>query len=122
MQPGIKVSWPAGSPQEAFLTNGISGSGKLRYYHQVLLYVPGGSKGEPRALGQYGGVVGADAQEPLAPVAGSGPGVGLVVPGRPLRRSRSRAASPAAVEVTRRGPRESVVENRNTGFDLGDPQ
>jgi hypothetical protein len=67
VQPGIKVSWPAGSPQQAFLTNGISSSGKLRYYHQVLLYLPG-NDGEPRALGQFGGVVGADAQAVLAPV------------------------------------------------------
>lgn len=58
-QPGTTVSWPAGSPQEAFLADGISSSGKLRYYHQVLLYLPGGEK-RPRALGQYGGVVGAD--------------------------------------------------------------
>jgi len=59
VQPGVTVSWPAGSPQEAFLAEGISSSGKLRYYHQVLLYIPGGDK-RPRALGQYGGVVGAD--------------------------------------------------------------
>jgi hypothetical protein len=60
VQPGVRVSWPSGSPQEAFLAEGISSSGKLRYYHQVLLYLPGG-KERPRALGQYGGVVGADA-------------------------------------------------------------
>jgi hypothetical protein len=71
VQPGIKVSWPAGSPQQAFLTNGISGSGKLRYYHQVLLQLPGGD-GEPRAIGQYGGVVGADAQAALSPVPAPG--------------------------------------------------
>ncbi len=59
VQPGITVSWPTGSPQEAFLADGISSSGKLRYYHQVLLYIPGGRE-RPRALGQYGGVVGAD--------------------------------------------------------------
>lgn len=67
VQQGIKVSWPEGSPQEAFLANGISGTGKLRYYHQVLLQVPGG-KGEPRALGQFGGVVSANAQAPLSPI------------------------------------------------------
>jgi len=61
VQPGVTVSWPSGSPQEAFLAEGISSSGKLRYYHQVLLYLPGGNE-RPRALGQYGGVVGADAQ------------------------------------------------------------
>jgi hypothetical protein len=58
---GVTVSWPPGSPQEAFLSKGISTTGKLRYYHQVLLYLPGGDK-RPRALGQYGGVVGADSE------------------------------------------------------------
>jgi hypothetical protein len=67
VQQGIKVSWPAGSPQQAFLANGISNTGKLRYYHQVLLYLPGGQQ-KPRALGQYGGVVSADAQAALSPI------------------------------------------------------
>ena len=67
VQPGIKVSWPSGSAQQAFLANGISNTGKLRYYHQVLLYLPGGDQ-KPRALGQYGGVVSADAQASLSPV------------------------------------------------------
>ena len=58
---GLTVSWPAGTPQQAFLSSGISSSGKLRYYHQVLLYIPGGN-GKPRAIGQYGGVVSADSQ------------------------------------------------------------
>jgi len=84
VQPGIKVSWPAGSPQEAFLANGISGSGKLRYYHQVLLYVPGGSKGEPRALGHYGGVVSASAQAPLSPVPAPGQASDSLFPGDPF--------------------------------------
>nr|MCW2727052.1 hypothetical protein [Aeromicrobium sp.] len=53
---GLTVTWPEGSPQQAFLSEGISGSGKLSYLHQVLLHLPGG-KGKPRALGQYGGVV-----------------------------------------------------------------
>jgi len=56
---GITVGWPGGSPQQAFLTGGISSSGELRFDHQVLLYLPGGG-GPPRALGQYGGVVSAD--------------------------------------------------------------
>lgn len=58
---GLTITWPEGTPQQAFLSSGISSSGKLRYYHQVLLYLPGGS-GKPRAIGQYGGVVSADAQ------------------------------------------------------------
>lgn len=58
---GLTISWPEGSPQRAFLSTGISGSGTLRYYHQVLLYLPGGD-GRPRAIGQYGGVVGADTE------------------------------------------------------------
>ena len=57
---GLTVSWPEGTPQQAFLSSGISSTGKLRYFHQVLLYIPGGS-GKPRAIGQYGGVVSADA-------------------------------------------------------------
>jgi len=73
VQPGIKVSWPAGSPQQAFLANGISNTGKLRYYHQVLLYLPGGDQ-KPRALGQYGGVVSADSQASLSPVTIPGAG------------------------------------------------
>jgi hypothetical protein len=58
---GLTVSWPEGTPQQAFLSSGISSSGKLRYYHQVLLYIPGGN-GKPRVIGQYGGVVSADSQ------------------------------------------------------------
>lgn len=59
---GLTVTWPAGSPQQAFLSSGISSSGQLSYYHQVLLYLPGGN-GKPRALGQYGGVVSGDTGE-----------------------------------------------------------
>ncbi len=55
---GLTVSWPEGTPQQAFLSSGISGSGTLKYKHQVLLHMPGGN-GKPRAIGQYGGVVGA---------------------------------------------------------------
>ena len=57
---GVAVTFPDGSPQKAFLAKDITTSGKLRYYHQVLLYAPGPGGGKPRALGQYGGVVGAD--------------------------------------------------------------
>lgn len=57
---GRQVTWPGGSPQQAFLDGGgISSSGTLRYAHQVLLLVPG--DGSPVvALGQLGGVTGAD--------------------------------------------------------------
>ena len=58
VQKGLTVSWPDGTPQQAFLSSGISSSGTLKYKHQVLLHLPGGS-GKPRAIGQYGGVVGA---------------------------------------------------------------
>lgn len=58
---GLTVQFPAGTPQEALLSSGISRSGELRYYHQVLLYLPGGSA-KPRAIGQYGGVVSADSE------------------------------------------------------------
>ena len=55
---GRTITWPAGSPQRAFLQQGISTSGTLRYVHQVLLQVP--PKGRIRALGQFGGVVAGD--------------------------------------------------------------
>lgn len=57
---GTSIAFPPGSPQKAFLSRDITTSGRLRYYHQVLLYVPGPGGGKPRALGQYGGVVAAD--------------------------------------------------------------
>lgn len=56
VQDGVTVTFPEGSPQQAFLQTGISTSGTLRYLHQVLLRVPPGD-GPVRALGQYGGVV-----------------------------------------------------------------
>jgi hypothetical protein len=56
---GLTITWPSGTPQQAFLSAGISGSGTLNYDHQVLLYIPGNG-GKPRAIGQYGGVIGAD--------------------------------------------------------------
>lgn len=59
VEDGLTITWPEGSPQQAFLSAGIEGSGQLNYYHQVLIHLPGG-KGKPRALGQYGGVVSGD--------------------------------------------------------------
>ncbi len=56
---GVRVTWPDDSPQKALLESGVSSSGSLRYLHQVLIVVPGGS-GEPRVIGQYGGVVEAE--------------------------------------------------------------
>ena len=56
---GVSVAFPEGSPQNELLGQAISTSGKLRFYHQVLLYVPGDG-GKPLALGQYGGVVSAE--------------------------------------------------------------
>jgi hypothetical protein len=57
---GRQVTWPGGSPQQAFLAGGgISSSGTLTYAHQVLLHVPGDG-GPVVALGQLGGVTGAD--------------------------------------------------------------
>lgn len=60
VEDGLTITWPDDTPQQAFLSSGIAGAGTLNYYHQVLLHIPGG-KGKPRALGQYGGVVSADA-------------------------------------------------------------
>lgn len=56
---GVRVTWPDDSPQKALLESGVSSSGSLRYLHQVLIVVPGGS-GKPRVIGQYGGVVEAE--------------------------------------------------------------
>lgn len=54
---GVRVDWPNGSPQKAFLGGNLHARGKLRYNHQVLLYVPPSGEGKPRAIGQYGGIV-----------------------------------------------------------------
>ncbi|MCR4514822.1 hypothetical protein [Aeromicrobium sp. 50.2.37] len=56
---GVRVTWPDDSPQKALLESGLSSSGSLRYLHQVLVSIPGGS-GKPRIIGQYGGVVEAE--------------------------------------------------------------
>lgn len=58
---GLTITWPEGSPQQAFLSSGIAGAGQLAYCHQVLLHLPGDG-GKPRALGQYGGVVSGDSE------------------------------------------------------------
>lgn len=54
---GVAIDWPEGSEQAAFLSNKLYSAGLLRYYHQVLMYVPPSGEGKPRVLGQYGGVV-----------------------------------------------------------------
>jgi len=52
-----KITWPAGSPQQALLEDGIQGSsGNLNYYHQIVIHLPGGTA-KPRVIAQYGGVV-----------------------------------------------------------------
>ena len=56
---GVRLTWPDDSPQKALLESGVSSSGRLRYLHQVLVEIPGGS-GRPRVIGQYGGVVEAE--------------------------------------------------------------
>lgn len=60
VQPGLAVRWPKGSPQQAFLGDELTSSGTLNFYHQILMYLPGGKDAKPRVLGQYGGVVGAE--------------------------------------------------------------
>lgn len=57
IKPGRAIDWPEGSEQEAFLSRRLYSRGVLRYFHQVLMYVPPTSGGKPFALGQYGGVV-----------------------------------------------------------------
>lgn len=57
---GVFIDWPEGSEQKAFLSGKLFAHGKLRYYHQLLLYVPPEGKGAPRAIGQYGGIIDGD--------------------------------------------------------------
>ncbi|WP_374999778.1 hypothetical protein [Aeromicrobium sp. CTD01-1L150] len=59
VEEGVTVTWPEDSPQQAFIPQGISTSGTLLYKHQVLVLIPGG-EGKPRAIGQFGGAVGAE--------------------------------------------------------------
>jgi hypothetical protein len=53
---GRYIDWPEGSEQKAFLSGRLYSTGELRYFHQILVYVPPDS-GEPIVLGHYGGVV-----------------------------------------------------------------
>lgn len=53
---GRYIDWPEGSEQKAFLSGRLYSTGELRYYHQILVYVPPDG-GEPLVLGHYGGVV-----------------------------------------------------------------
>ncbi len=57
IKPGTYVNWPEGSEQKAFLSGRLYTNGLLRYYHQLLMYIPPAGSGKPRVLGQYGGVV-----------------------------------------------------------------
>jgi outer membrane murein-binding lipoprotein Lpp len=57
---GTRVNWPAGSEQEAFLVGDLYSAAVLRYFHQLLIYVPPTGAGTPFVMGQYGGVVAAD--------------------------------------------------------------
>jgi hypothetical protein len=56
IQAGRYIDWPEGSEQKAFLSGRLYSTGELRYYHQILVYVPP-DDGEPVVLGHYGGVV-----------------------------------------------------------------
>ena len=57
IEAGRAIDWPEGSEQEAFLSGRLYSTGVLRYFHQVLMYVPPASDDKPFVLGQYGGVV-----------------------------------------------------------------
>jgi hypothetical protein len=56
IEAGRYIDWPEGSEQKAFLSGRLYSNGQLRYYHQILVYVPP-DDGEPVVLGHYGGVV-----------------------------------------------------------------
>lgn len=67
LTPGATVRWPAGSEQKAYFGDPMARSGVLRYYHQVLMYIPPtDGVGLPRVLAQYGGVIGAEDTGPIA--------------------------------------------------------
>ncbi|MEG9226320.1 hypothetical protein [Aeromicrobium sp. Sec7.5] len=53
---GRTVTYPDGTVQKALAPEGITGTGTVRFDHQVLLLVPPG-QGDVRVLGQFGGVV-----------------------------------------------------------------
>ena len=54
---GRASDWPDGPEQEAFLSGRLYSTGRLRYFHQVLMYIPPESADKPFVIGQYGGVV-----------------------------------------------------------------
>jgi hypothetical protein len=56
IEEGRYIDWPEGSEQKAFLSGRLYSTGELRYYHQILVYVPP-DDGDPVVLGHYGGVV-----------------------------------------------------------------
>jgi len=56
IEEGRFINWPEGSEQKAFLSGRLYSTGELRYYHQILAYVPP-DEGKPVVIGQYGGVV-----------------------------------------------------------------
>ncbi|MFD1827221.1 MULTISPECIES: hypothetical protein [Mumia] len=67
LTPGATVRWPAESEHKAYFGDPMSRSGVLRYYHQVLMYIPPtGGVGLPRVLAQYGGVIGSEDTGPVA--------------------------------------------------------
>ena len=57
---GTRVNWPADSEQEAFLAGDLYSAAVLRYFYQLLVYVPPAGTGTPFVMGHYGGVVAAD--------------------------------------------------------------
>jgi len=57
---GTRVNWPDGSEQQAFLTGDLYSAAVLRYFHQLLVYVPPSGGQTPFVMGHYGGVVAAD--------------------------------------------------------------
>lgn len=56
IEKGRAIDWPEGSEQKAFLSGRLYTTGELRYYHQILVYLPPDDE-KPVVLGQYGGVV-----------------------------------------------------------------
>jgi hypothetical protein len=57
VQPNSYIDWDDNADTAAYLPGRVYQSAVLDYSHQLLLYLPPRGEGQPRLIGQYGGVV-----------------------------------------------------------------
>jgi hypothetical protein len=57
VEPNSYIDWDDTADTAAYLPGRVYRSATLDYTHQLLLYVPPKGEGQPRLIGQYGGVV-----------------------------------------------------------------